>query len=152
MFKINFQHVLRFFGQTLGEYMSKQFQVFLQDKGIISQRTCPYTPQQNGVAERKNRHLLDMVRCLLLVSSVPPRFWPEALTTATHIINRLPSPKLQNTSPHFRLFKTEPKYTNFHTFGCVCFVHLPTHERSKLSAQSVKCRSEERRVGKECRL
>ena len=80
-----------------------------------------------------------MVRCLLLESSVPPSFWPEALTTATHIINRLPSPKLQNTSPHFRLFKTDPQYTNFHTFGCICFVHLPTLERSKLSAQSAKC-------------
>ena len=80
-----------------------------------------------------------MVGCLLLESSVPPRFWPEALTTATHIINRLPSPKLQNTSPHFRLFKTEPQYTHLHTFGCVCFIHLPTHERSKLPTQSAKC-------------
>ena len=56
-----------------------------------------------------------------------------------HIINRPPSPKLQNKSPHFRLFQTEPQYTHLHTFGCVRFVHLPTHERSKLSAQSTKC-------------
>ena len=57
-----------------GEYMSNEFQVFLQRKGIISQRSCPSTPQQNGVAERKNRHLLDVVRTLLLESSVPPCF------------------------------------------------------------------------------
>ena len=48
-----------------GEYMSNEFQFFLQSHGIISQRSCPFTPQQNGVAERKNRHLLDVVRTLL---------------------------------------------------------------------------------------
>ena len=57
-----------------GECMSNEFQVFLQRKGIISQRSCPSTPQQNGVAERKNRHLLDVVRTRLLESSVPPCF------------------------------------------------------------------------------
>jgi len=49
-----------------GEYMSNEFQFFLQSHGIISQRSCPFTPQQNGVAERKNRHLLDVVRTLLI--------------------------------------------------------------------------------------
>ena len=80
--------VLRF--DSGGEYMSNEFQVFLQSKGIISQRSCPLTPQQNGVAERKNRHLLDVVRTLLLESSVPPRFWCEALSTAVHLINCYP--------------------------------------------------------------
>ncbi|RVW98452.1 Retrovirus-related Pol polyprotein from transposon TNT 1-94 [Vitis vinifera] len=75
-----------------GEYMSNEFQDFLQSKGIISQHSCPLTPQQNDVAERINRHLLDVVRTLLLYSSVPPRFWCEALTTAVHLINCLPSP------------------------------------------------------------
>lgn len=77
-----------------GEYMSHDFQVFLQQRGIISQRSCPYTPQQNGMAERKNRHLLDMVRTLLLEASVPPRFWVDTLSTAIYLINRLPSQQL----------------------------------------------------------
>ena len=77
-----------------GEYMSHDFQAFLQQKGIISQRSCPYTPQHNGMAERKNRHLLDMVRTLLLEASVPPRFWVEALSIAVYLINRLPSQQL----------------------------------------------------------
>ena len=98
-----------------GEYMSHAFQSFLQSKGIISQRSCPYTPQQNGVAERKNRHLLDVVRTMLIESSVPPTFWVEALTTATFLINRLPSQVL------------------------VCFMHLPPPDRNKLSAQSIRC-------------
>jgi transposase InsO family protein len=67
-----------------GEYISHKFQALLQQKGIISQRSCPYTPQQNGLAERKNHHLLDMVRTLLLESSVPPKFWVEALSTAVY--------------------------------------------------------------------
>ena len=57
-----------------GEYMSCDFQSFLQQKGFISQRSCPCTPQQNGIAECKNRHLLEVVRTLLLESFVPPRF------------------------------------------------------------------------------
>ncbi|RVW75074.1 Retrovirus-related Pol polyprotein from transposon RE2 [Vitis vinifera] len=73
-----------------GVYLSNEFQAFLASKGIIHQRSCPSTPQQNGVAERKNRHLLDVVRTLLLESSVPSMFWVEALKTAFHLINRLP--------------------------------------------------------------
>jgi transposase InsO family protein len=53
--------------------VSHAFQSFLQQKGILSQRLYPYTPQQNGVAERKNRHLLD-VHTLMLESSIPSRF------------------------------------------------------------------------------
>ena len=65
-----------------GEYLSTEFQAFLASKGIIHQRSCPSTPQQNGVAERKNRHLLDVVRTLLLESSIPSMFWVEVLKTA----------------------------------------------------------------------
>jgi len=78
--------------------MSNEFQDLLQSKGIISQRSCPSTQQQNGVAERKNHHLLDMVRTLLLESSVPPRFWCEALSTSVYLINPLPSPTLNHVS------------------------------------------------------
>ena len=122
-----------------GEYMSNTFQSFLQNEGILSQRSCPSTPQQNGVAERKNRHLLDVVRTLLLESSVPLRFWCEALSTTVHLINRLPSPTLHNVSLFYKLFGYSPSYFNLRTFGCVCFVHLAPHERHKLINQSVKC-------------
>ncbi|RVW37994.1 Retrovirus-related Pol polyprotein from transposon TNT 1-94 [Vitis vinifera] len=121
------------------EYLSNEFQAFLAPKGIIHQRSCPSTPQQNGVSERKNRHLLDVVRTLLLESSVPSMFWVEALKTATHLINRLPFQVLHMGSPYFRLFAKQPSYDHLRIFGCVCFVHLPPHERHKLSAQSVRC-------------
>ncbi|KAM7530049.1 hypothetical protein LguiB_033459 [Lonicera macranthoides] len=119
--------------------MSDTFQDYLKTKGILSQRSCPYTPQQNGVAERKNRHLLDVVRTLLIESSVPARFWVEALSTAVYLINRLPSQTLNFDSPYSRLFGVAPEYNSLHIFGCVCFVHLPPTERHKLSAQAVRC-------------
>jgi len=122
-----------------GEYMSNDFQSFLQSNGIISQRSCSYTPQQNGVAERKNRHFLDVVRTLLIENSVPPMFWVEALIIAAYLINRLPSQVLGLESPYFQLHHCHPIYTNLHTFGCVCFMHLPPPHRNKLSAQSIRC-------------
>ena len=122
-----------------GEYMSNEFQISLQSHGIISQRSCPLTPRQNGVAKRKNRHLLDVVRTLLIEFCVPSHFWCEALSTAVYLINRLPSPTLIDDSPYFRLFAHAPNYSNLHIFGCVCFVHLPAHERNKLTTQSAKC-------------
>lgn len=147
VFKIFHSHVKTQFSSNIkifrsdngGEYMSHAFQEFLQTNGITSQRSCPATPQQNGVAERKNRHLLDVVRTLLLESCVPSRFWCEALSTAVHLINRLPSPSLNHVSPFTRLFGRKPKYSDLRIFGCVCYVHLPPQERTKLSAQSVKC-------------
>ena len=102
-----------------GEYMSNEFQVFLQSKGIISQRSCPSTPKQNGVAERKNRHLLDVVRTFLLESSVPPRFWYEALSTAVHLINRLPSPTTNYVSSFSKLFGHSPLYSDLRTWLCL---------------------------------
>ncbi|WVZ15880.1 hypothetical protein V8G54_013446 [Vigna mungo] len=122
-----------------GEYTSHLFQEFLQSNSILSQRSCSSTPQQNGVAKQKNRHLLDVVRTLLLESHVPSRFWCEALSTVVHLINRLSSPSISNESPFTRLFGHPPDYSTLYIFGCACYVHLPPHERTKLTAQSVEC-------------
>jgi len=120
--------------------MSHLFQDFLQHHGIISQWSCPSTPQQNGVAGRKNRHLLDVVCTLLLESSTPSCFLCEALSTTIHFINRLPSPILNHDTPFIKtLFGHPPTYSNLRTFGCVCYVHLPAHEHTKLTAQSIQC-------------
>jgi transposase InsO family protein len=78
--------VKNFRSDSGGEYMSHEFREFLQQKGILSQRSCPNTPQQNGMAERKNRHLLDVTRTLLLQAFVPSRFWVEAFSTAVFLI------------------------------------------------------------------
>ena len=125
MWKITSPHPLKHFAQILVVNMFlMSFRIFCNTKGS-SQKSCPYTPQQNGVSERKNRHLLDIVRLLLLESSVPPKFWPEALSTAVHVINRLPSPRINHETPYFCLFHKHPIYSHLHVFGFVCFVLLP---------------------------
>jgi hypothetical protein len=98
-----------------------------------------YTPQQNGRAQRNNRHLLDVVRTLLLESYISSKFWVEALSTVVYLINRLPFQVLNFDSLYHRLYHPHPSYLNLHTFGFVCFIRLPPHERHKLSAQSIKC-------------
>jgi len=86
------------------------------------------------MAERKNHHLLDVVRTFLLESSTPSRFLCEALSTTVHLINRLSSPTLNHDTLFIRLFGHPPPYSNLRAFGCICYVHLPAYERIKLTA------------------
>nr|XP_028954377.1 uncharacterized protein LOC114823160 [Malus domestica] len=89
--------VLRF--DNGGEYIACELSEFLRDRGILYETTCPYTPQQNGVAERKNCHILETTRALLLGASVPKMFWPEAVTYVVYVINRMPSRVLNFQTP-----------------------------------------------------
>ncbi|GAU44031.1 hypothetical protein TSUD_349630 [Trifolium subterraneum] len=81
------------------EYLSNQFQQFCDEAGIEHQLTAPYTPQQNGVSERKNRSIMGMVRCMLHQQELPKKLWAEAASTAVFIQNRLPTRALQNQTP-----------------------------------------------------
>ncbi|KAK2437071.1 putative mitochondrial protein [Trifolium repens] len=122
------------------EYLSHQFQNFMALNGILHQTSCPHTPQQNGVAERKNRHLIETTRTLLLHGNVPFRFWGDAVLTACYLINRMPSSVLDGNIPHSILFPHSP----FHSvpprvFGSTCFVHNLSPGLDKLSARSLKC-------------
>ncbi|KAA8517060.1 hypothetical protein F0562_017122 [Nyssa sinensis] len=121
------------------EYKDKSFLALLQHNGTISHHSCPYTSQQNGRAERKHRHILDTVRALLISASIPERFWGEAALTAVYTINRVPSPTIQNKTPFELLHGTVPNYSLLRVFGCVCFVTLPSHERTKLEPRSRLC-------------
>eukprot|EP00268_Persea_americana_P066503 TRINITY_DN9065_c0_g1_i14.p1 TRINITY_DN9065_c0_g1~~TRINITY_DN9065_c0_g1_i14.p1 ORF type:complete len:150 (-),score=25.82 TRINITY_DN9065_c0_g1_i14:419-826(-) len=116
-----------------GEYISHDFSAFLSDKGILHQKSCPHTPQQNDAAERKNRHVLETVRTLLLASLVPPNFWCDAAQTVVYLINRLPSSVLGQTTPFGVLFGHTPSYSHLRVFGCLCFVDLLPIEHTKLS-------------------
>ena len=78
-------------------------------RGILHQSSCPYTPQQNGVAERKNRHLIETARTLLLHANLPTKFWGDVLI-ACYLINRMPSSVLKDNIPHTLLFPSYPPY------------------------------------------
>ncbi|KAK8635015.1 hypothetical protein V6N13_022893 [Hibiscus sabdariffa] len=82
-----------------GEYLSHDFDELLKECGIVSQLTPPDTPQWNGVSERRNRTLLDMVRSMMSHTDLPTSFWGYALETAAFTLNRVPSKSVQKT-PH----------------------------------------------------
>ena len=95
--------------------MNNDFVTYLSNHGIIHQITCPNTPPQNGVAERKNRHLLEVARSLMFQMNVPKYLWSEAVLIAAYLINRMPSRILGMESPSELLlgqheFKVTPRY------------------------------------------
>ncbi|XP_013632727.1 PREDICTED: uncharacterized protein LOC106338251 [Brassica oleracea var. oleracea] len=79
-----------------GEYIGHTLKDHLAQHGILHQTSCPYTPQQNGVAERKNIHLMEVVRSMMFHKSVPERFWSDAVMTAFYLINRIPTRILED--------------------------------------------------------
>ena len=122
------------------EYFSAPFISFISQHGILHQSSCAHTPQQNRVAERKNRHLIETARTLLLHYHVPFSFWGDAVLTACYLINRMPSSVLHDQIPHSLLFPDQLLYfLPPRVFGCTCFVHIRTPGQDKLSAKATKC-------------
>ncbi|KAJ9707614.1 hypothetical protein PVL29_002586 [Vitis rotundifolia] len=108
------------------EYFSTPFTSFMSQHGILHQSFYAHTPQQNGVAEHKNRHLVETARTLLLHTY--------------YLINRMPSSILHDQIPYSLLFPTQPLYfLPPRVFGCTCFVHTLTPGQDKLSAKATKC-------------
>ena len=122
-----------------GEYISKAFQSFLATKGIEHHKSCPHTPQQNGLAERKHRHIVETSLTLLQTARLPPSFWFYACQTATYLINRMPSPILSHKSPFELLFGHVPLLSHLRVFGCACFPLLQPYNSTKLQPKTTKC-------------
>ena len=114
------------------EYTSEKFNKFCEDAGIEHQLTTPYTPQQNGVVERKNRTLMEMTRCLLHEKGLPKKFWAEAAHTSVFLLNRLPTKALQQKTPFEAWYGYKPRLQNLKTFGCLCFCYIPHVKRDRL--------------------
>ena len=120
-----------------GEYLSSEFKQFLHDKGIHHQQTCAYTPQQNGVAERMNRTLKDLVRAMLHHKRVSHEFWAEALSTATYIRNRVTSRGLPpNTTPFLLWFGRKPNVSHLRVFGSKCWYKVPDAKLRNLDSRA----------------
>ncbi|XP_070672688.1 retrovirus-related Pol polyprotein from transposon RE1 isoform X1 [Malus domestica] len=121
-----------------GEFTNNSLASFLREHGILHQFSCPHTPEQNGCAERKHRHLVETARTLLVASHVPHIFWVEAFSTALYLINRLPISGLTK-SPWEPLFNHPPDYSKLKVFGCQCYPWLKPYIHSKLDAKSKSC-------------
>ena len=107
--------------------------------GIIHQRSCVHTPQQNSVVERKHQHILNVTRSLLFQSNIPKCYWSYAVNHVVHIINRIPSAVLKNKSPYEMLYSKSPTYLDLKTFGCLSFASTPDINRNKLDPRARKC-------------
>jgi len=123
-----------------GEFISNEFSEFLKRKGIKHEITTPYTPQQNGIAERKNRTLIEMVRTMLHNATLSYKFWPLAIEWATYVLNRMPASRIYDmkTTPHEIVTGLKPNLNEFRIFGCVAYAKIPDEKRTKLDAKSIK--------------
>ena len=115
-----------------GEYCSTIFKQFLSDTGIFHRLLCPHTSQQNGLAKRKHRHIVEMGLTLLAQSRLPKKFWVDAFLTSILIINRLPTKVLNFSSPFECLFHLPPNFSYFRSFGCQYFPCLQPYMLNKL--------------------
>ena len=120
------------------EYFSTEFKAFLEEKGIRREFSCRYTPQQNGVAERKNRTILEMARTMLQEKNMPHIYWAEAAVTAVYLINRCTTEGVHDSTPHEKYFGTKPDLSHLKVFGSISFVHVPDEKRRKLDPKSEK--------------
>ena len=121
-----------------GEYVSSEFDDYLKSKGIRHKRTIPKTPEQNGIAERMNRTVVEAVRSMLADAKLPYSFWAEAVSTAVYLRNRSPTKALKDMTPFEAWTKEKPKIEHLRVFGCDAYAHIPKDERAKFESKSRK--------------
>ncbi|CAN1146609.1 Retrovirus-related Pol polyprotein from transposon TNT 1-94 [Linum perenne] len=112
---------------------------FFASHGILHQVSCVATAQQNGRVERKHQHLLAVARALRFQSGLPLKFWGECILHACYLINRIPTPLLNNQSPFQILHHITPDYSNLRIFGCLTYASTLSHNRTKFQPRSSPC-------------
>jgi hypothetical protein len=132
----NLIHTLR--SDNGGEFMSLSFKIWLSEKGIRFESSAPHTPEQNGVAERVNRTIVEAGRSLLHAKHLPLELWGEAIACATYTLNRV-SNSMSTTTPHQIWYGVKPNVSHLRIFGSIAFIHIPKADRRKLDSKSLKC-------------
>jgi len=115
-----------------GEFTSNSFNEFCSEYGIKRQLTATYTLRQNGVSERKNRTLMNMVRSMLACRKVPKKFWHEAVVWATYVLNRSPTLSVKDVTPEEAWSNNKLVVYYFRVFGCLAYAHVADVQRKKL--------------------
>jgi hypothetical protein len=122
-----------------GEYVNHEIlNPFLED-GIQLQHMVPYTPQQNGVAERKNRSMKEMASCMLHAKSVPHRLWDETLNCETYIQNKSLHRSVKDKTPYKAWSGLKSEVTHFRIFSSRAWAKIPYEKRKTLDPQRTKC-------------
>ena len=120
-----------------GEFTSHEFKSMRDKSGIKKQLTFPYTPQHNGVVERKNRTIMGLVRSMLKDKNLPLELWGEAMSTCVYVLNRSSTKGVKGKTPYKKWNGRKPNVSHLRIFGLVVFVKT-TGRLSKLEDRS-KC-------------
>ena len=127
--------IKRFHSDNAKDYENSQLNTFLKQKGIIQTFTAPYSPEQNGAAERINRTLFNKVRAMLIESKFPQEFWDEALLSACFLYNRTPNASIQFKTPFKLKNKEDPNLELIKVWGSKVY-KKEFHTQSKLDSKS----------------
>ena len=120
-----------------GEYESPFVDLCAQH-GIIHETTAPYSPQSNGVAERKNRTLKEMMNAMLISSGLPQNMWGEAILSGNYLLNKVPKKKAEKTP--YELWKgMKPSYKYLRVWGCLAKVAVPPPKKVRIGPKTIDC-------------
>ena len=151
LFKILYSMIENLFQTKIGilhtdngtEYFKEVLGIFFKEKGIHHQTTCVDTPQQNGIVERKNKHLLEIFRAIMFYTNVPRYLWGAAVLITSYLINKMPTRVLNYFTPLecFQKYFPESQIQSnrpLKIFGCTVYVHIPSKDRSKIDPRAEK--------------
>lgn len=118
-----------------GEYTSNEFEKFGEDNGIQHEVTAPYTPQHNGLVERRNITVLDMARGMLK-EKFPHTLWGEAVSSSVYVLNKYPTKRMNYIVPEERWTGKKPSVKHLRVFGALCYNHVQDQRRTKFQDKS----------------
>ncbi len=122
-----------------GEYFSNEFNEYLKEHGIQRKYSCSYSPQQNRVAKRKNRHIAQITCAMLNEKNLPNYFWIEAVATVVYIMNRTPTSTIHGMTLEENFIGKKLDVSHLRVFGYIAYMHVPDEKRSKLNPKVEKC-------------
>ncbi len=122
-----------------GEYFSNEFNEYLKEQGIQRKYSCSYSPQHNGIVERKNRHIIEITCAMLNEKNLPNYFWAEVVATAIYIMNPTLTTTIHAMTPKEKFKGKKPDVSYFKVFDCIAYLHVPDEKRSKLNPKAEKC-------------
>nr|GEW90533.1 zinc finger, CCHC-type [Tanacetum cinerariifolium] len=109
-----------------GEFTSSEFTQYYKENGIARQLTAPYSPQQNGVVERRNRTIMSTTRCMMKVTNMPQNFWAEAVRHEIYILNSVSTKALEDITPYEAIKRRKPNLENLRVFSCIAYAEVPS--------------------------
>jgi transposase InsO family protein len=121
-----------------GEYTSNDFNNFCKEAWIKREWTISYNPQQNGVAERKNRSIIGSARAMTHDQDLPMFLWAKACSTTVYVQNKSPHRILGDKTPKVTFPVVKPKIGHLRIFGCPIYIHVPVENRTKLEPSEQK--------------